>query len=860
MSKRVKGKKMCPEDYDDAEESDSDICKDPDYLLQERPSPNLSQDNGCATYKTRLRPRTKNSEATANSTQGGESAPVTPLSGTSDAGKRKRAPQNKRQATRAARADLIAEVAEIEEPIQANRDRISSTSHDEEDDERERRIPKKKPRKTPSIIWKHVTKLIKDQLILCNYCDRKWNAAFGSTSNPLHHLRKKHYDQLNEKEISLLPQNGATSGTKGVRRTLYKQIYEHGALPRTHPDVQETDRKVAKVILTSLASWSLLDNEPFGSLCAELVGGRYNLPSRYYIQENVMTPMYKETKQHIIHELQKHQNIGLTTDAWTSTTQQSYITVTAHIIDENCKLKAYVLDTTEITKRHTSENLMEHIETILIEYEIKHENEHNIILNFNATNPADVHEEDQEQEHEVDYLNDDTEFDNDDSELTQSTTIHEDNVIDSQSLTQELLSMLPENTNENVSLSNNSSRRNSIQSSDNAQCPTPTSRPSTPHKQLHFVSDNASDITKALSRIGGYQHFGCAGHHLNLVAQAGFKLVQAAANLVKRCKKVVEHIKSSGPATYLLVQYQKELEMPLLKVLQQNNTRWWSILLMLDRMLANWDSVTLTLADNKKSALLLTDDDQDNMRAIVKLLEPFKECGEALSSENNVTISLIVPHFNKLRKHLSPCATDKPLIQQMKSKMLIKLNDRYTEQQLQRMTVATLLDVRFKNLFKDQVEQLKLLLLSNRDSQNENPATEGQQLENLSASSSTKTKSIFAYDDDEDAQVLSEPECILAELRKYKKVRFSASDKAKINVLKWWHENQTQYPHLFTLVKSHLHIPATSVPSERIFSIAGYIVRDRRSRMLSKNVNKAIFLKRNVKHIPRATTVFSPGS
>ena len=72
----------------------------------------------------------------------------------------------------------------------------------------------------------------------------------------------------------------------------------------------------------------------------------------------------------------------MTNDAWTSTAQQSYITVTAHIIDEDCNLKSYVLDTTEITKRHNSENLMEHIEKILTEYEIntKIESEHNMVL------------------------------------------------------------------------------------------------------------------------------------------------------------------------------------------------------------------------------------------------------------------------------------------------------------------------------------------------------------------------------------------------------------------------------------------------------------------------------------------------
>ena len=67
---------------------------------------------------------------------------------------------------------------------------------------------------------------------------------------------------------------------------------------------------------------------------------------------------------------------------------------------------------------------------------------------------------------------------------------------------------------------------------------------------LTFTSDNASDISKALKTLGKYRWFGCAGHHLNLIAQAGFKQVQSAASLVKKCKKIVEHIKSSTPALF----------------------------------------------------------------------------------------------------------------------------------------------------------------------------------------------------------------------------------------------------------------------------------------------------------------------
>ena len=88
----------------------------------------------------------------------------------------------------------------------------------------------------------------------------------------------------------------------------------------------------------------------------------------------------------------------------------------------------------------------------------------------------------------------------------------------------------------------------------------------------------------------------------------------------------------------------------------------------------------------------------------------------------------------------------------------------------------------------------------------------------------------------------------------------SATQKRNTNVLNWWKENQKSYPNLFKLAKAYLHIPATSVPSERIFSLAGYIVRDRRSRILADNVNKAIFLKRNAKHIPPETSIWSPST
>ena len=57
---------------------------------------------------------------------------------------------------------------------------------------------------------------------------------------------------------------------------------------------------------------------------------------------NVINPMFREIKEVIKKQLKTVINISLTTDAWTSITQASFKTVTAHIIDEDFHLKSYV--------------------------------------------------------------------------------------------------------------------------------------------------------------------------------------------------------------------------------------------------------------------------------------------------------------------------------------------------------------------------------------------------------------------------------------------------------------------------------------------------------------------------------------
>ena len=46
----------------------------------------------------------------------------------------------------------------------------------------------------------------------------------------------------------------------------------------------------------------------------------------------------------------------------------------------------------------------------------------------------------------------------------------------------------------------------------------------------------------------------------------------------------------------------------------------------------------------------------------------------------------------------------------------------------------------------------------------------------------------------------------------------------KLNVLDWWKAQHVNFPHLLKVFQKYLHVPGTSVPSERMFSLAGNIL------------------------------------
>eukprot|EP00956_Cyclotella_meneghiniana_P033042 scaffold92846_cov33-Cyclotella_meneghiniana.AAC.1 len=74
----------------------------------------------------------------------------------------------------------------------------------------------------------------------------------------------------------------------------------------------------------------------------------------------------------------------------------------------------------------------------------------------------------------------------------------------------------------------------------------------------------------------------------------------------------------------------------------------------------------------------------------------------------------------------------------------------------------------------------------------------------------------------------------------------SDTEKKTLNCpLEWWKVNHHKYPVLAILAETFLSIPASSAPSERIWSNAGLVIHYKRAKLAEEAASGIIFLKRN---------------
>ena len=218
-------------------------------------------------------------------------------------------------------------------------------------------------------------------------------------------------------------------------------------------------------------------------------------------------------------------------------------------------------------------------------------------------------------------------------------------------------------------------------------------------KTIAGVMDNARNITKAWE-LTNRPVVNCFAHTLNLAVKKGLG-VNGIGETLKRARKLVSHFHHSPLQIQALKLKQEALDIPVKKLKMDVETRWNSTYDMIASILNNEEAIAAVLkADKKYRHLTLTPEDLTTLEEAKEVLKPCKDLTVTLSSEKDVTVSLIVPSLIRLKNmYLMEKESDIELIKQMKEAMRKDLETRYSDSSTKLLlNVSSLLDPRLKKL------------------------------------------------------------------------------------------------------------------------------------------------------------------
>jgi hypothetical protein len=212
---------------------------------------------------------------------------------------------------------------------------------------------------------------------------------------------------------------------------------------------------------------------------------------------------------------------------------------------------------------------------------------------------------------------------------------------------------------------------------------------------------------------------------------------------------------------------------------------------------------------------------------------------------------LVIPILTQLHVEIAQLRFIDSTVKEVKQKRVDSIKTRFSDIESGHFySIAKLLDPRVKDTCfikeSNRINAKNVLLTETikKAEEFERVSQPIQTNEEASEPANKKRKTVFQFIKE---QQLEKPDNSLSnvcsvEIDSY----FREAVTETIDSIKWWQQNKFKYPNLYRLVKRYVCIPATSCPSERIFSKAGEIICKKRSRLSPKHVNQLVFLNHNL--------------
>ncbi|XP_047243631.1 E3 SUMO-protein ligase ZBED1-like [Girardinichthys multiradiatus] len=350
-------------------------------------------------------------------------------------------------------------------------------------------------------------------------------------------------------------------------------------------------------------------------------------------------------------------------------------------------------------------------------------------------------------------------------------------------------------------------------------------------------TDNAANMLAAMRTLP-YEHIACNAHLLQrtitvCLDSSGF------AGVLAKCPKIVGHFKQSPASTTELNQQQVALGKKSEQLVQDVPTRWNSTLAMVSRLLCNREAIQATLDQQNHRLVMPNEAEWGKLQRLEVLLEPCRYLTDLLGGEAYVSCSVVLPAFCHLDRVMDITDDDPAYVVKFKNAFQRDLAARRADANETWFKLATALDPRFKDLKclpREKREQVWTSLENMLQAAEPRREATLQPSTEYDEPAQKKRRSVLLLGSDSDSE---EDGMMSGELQRYRGEPSISIDDCP---LQWWYAHSGAYGKLSALARKYLASPATSIPCERPFNLAGHVVQKKRAALLPENVTKLVCL------------------
>ena len=372
-------------------------------------------------------------------------------------------------------------------------------------------------------------------------------------------------------------------------------------------------------------------------------------------------------------------------------------------------------------------------------------------------------------------------------------------------------------------------------------------------EQVHVVlRDNASNA-KAAFNLAGVDHQGCFVHTIQLVVHDAIKEQRSVNDMLSISRRIAGKFSHSQLANSNLQKIQKSQGLPEHHIIQDVPTRWNSTFYMLERIVSQ--KLALVEFASTYECDSMTANQWKLAQTVLETLRPFEVLTREASAKT-ATQAMVIPSVRMMQRVLQRLECKG--IQTIRDSLLESLEKRFSNvEDIQLQAVATFLDPRYKSKFFVKAEteyKVKEWLHDAHAEHHGDPEPEPLNEENeenmddeeVEEAGSADSVSLGAMYDDflvESGSDTASTPTLSQEIQSY------ASDvllKRNQDPLAWWKLNEGRFRKLAKLARRFLSAPASSVPSERLFSEAGGMYTAKRNRLAPQKAEMMLVIRGNM--------------